>query len=78
MKTTGEVRYRNGLHTLKGTLETLGVGVAERPGRVSNNAAGSSRSGGDWRGSSTRWVRHCAAIRGRMIKGTSDTFACRR
>ena len=41
------VRYRDGLHTLKGSLETLGVGVAERPGRVSNNAAGSSRNGGD-------------------------------
>ena len=43
----GKVRYRNRLHTLEGTLETLGVGVAERPGRVSNNAAGSSRNGGD-------------------------------
>lgn len=42
----GKVRYRNRLHTLEGTLETLGLSLAERSGGVSSDVAG-SRNGGD-------------------------------
>ena len=42
-----DVRHRNRLHTLKGTLKTLGLGLAERPGGVSNDTGGGSRNGGD-------------------------------